>query len=160
MTQYLHDYFTAHAERAITCMKESQQAQSFYRRLHTRLERGEDLTAEVPEIARVGSAGAVDVVKKAIAEYEKKFQTAWVLPTTIQSQGKEHIKMHSEAYEILPRVTHTFSFSSAAGKVTVRTVTAGENLSIEFETPKNKMAAATAMNELEKAITYGLLAST
>ena len=160
MTQYLHDYFTAHAERAITCMKESQQAQSFYRRLHTRLERGEDLTAEVPEIARVGSAGAVDVVKKAMAEYEKKFQTAWVLPTTIQSQGKEHLKMHSEAYEILPRVTHTFSFSSAAGKVTVRTATAGENISIEFETPKNKMAAATAMNELEKAITYGLLAST
>ena len=160
MTQYLHDYFTAHAERAITCMKESQQAQSFYRRLHTRLERGEDLTAEVPEIARVGSAGAVEVVKKALAEYEKKFKVAWDLPTTIQSQGKEHIKMHSEAYEILPRVTHTFSFSSAAGKVTVRTVTAGENLSIEFETPKNKMAAATAMNELEKAITYGLLAST
>ena len=160
MTQYLHDYFTAHAERAITCMKESQQAQSFYRRLHTRLERGEDLTAEVPEIARVGSAGAVEVVKKALAEYEKNFKEAWDLPPTIQSQGKEHIKMHSETYEILPRVTHTFSFSSAAGKVTVRTVTAGENLSIEFETPKNKMAAATAMNELEKAITYGLLAST
>ena len=160
MTKYIHDYFTAHAERAITCMKESQQAQSFYRRLHTRLERGEDLTAEVPEIARVGSAGAVEVVKKALAEYEKNFKEAWDLPPTIQSQGKEHIKMHSEAYEILPRVTHTFSFSSAAGKVTVRTVTAGENLSIEFETPKNKMAAATAMNELEKAITYGLLAST
>ena len=160
MTKYIHDYFTAHAERAITCMKESQQAQSFYRRLHTRLERGEDLTAEVPEIARVGSAGAVEVVKKALAEYEKNFKAAWDLPPTIQSQGKEHIKMHSEAYEILPRVTHTFSFSSVAGKVTVRTVTAGENLSIEFETPKNKMAAATAMNELEKAITYGLLAST
>jgi hypothetical protein len=160
MTQYIHDYFTAHAERAITCMKESQQAQSFYRRLHTRLERGEDLTAEVPEIARVGSAGAVEVVKKALGEYEKKFKAAWDLPPTIQSQGKEHIKMHSEAYEILPRVTHTFSFSSAAGKVTVRTKTAGENLSIEFETPKNKMAAVTAMNELEKAITYGLLAST
>ena len=160
MTQYLHDYFTAHAERAITCMKESQQAQSFYRRLHTRLERGEDLTAEVPEIARVGSAGAVEVVKKALAEYEKKFKVAWDLPTTIQSQGKEHFKMHSEAYEILPRVTHTFSFISAAGKVTVRTKTAGENISIEFDTPKNKMAAATAMNELEKVITYGLLAST
>ena len=160
MTQYLHDYFTAHGERAITCMKESQQAQSFYRRLHTRLERGEDLSTEVPEIARVGINAALEVVKNAIAEYEKKFQTAWVLPPAIQSQGKEHLKMHSEAYEILPRITHTFSFSSAAGKVTVRTETAGENISIEFETPKNKMAAATAMNELEKAITYGLLAST
>jgi len=149
MTQYLHDYFTAHAERAITCMKESQQAQSFYRRLHTRLERGEDLTAEVPEIARVGSAGAVDVVKKAIAEYEKKFQTAWVLPTNIQSQGKEHFKMHSEAYEILPRVTHTFSFISAAGKVTVRTETAGENINIEFEFINNNSLFILILVEFE-----------
>ena len=159
MTQYIHDYFAAHALKAISGMKESQQAQSFYRRLLARLERGEDLSEEVPEIARVGSAGSVEVVKKALAEYEKNFKEAWDLPPTIQSQGKEHIKMYSEAYEILPRVTHTFSFSSAAGKVTVRTVTAGENLSIVFETPKNKMASDTAMNELEKAITYGLLAA-
>ena len=33
------------------------------------------------------------------------------------------------------------------------------HLRIDFETPKNKMAAATALNELEKAITYGLLAA-
>ena len=56
MTQYIHDYFAAHALKAISGMKESQQAQSFYRRLLARLERGEDLSAEVPEIARVGSA--------------------------------------------------------------------------------------------------------
>jgi hypothetical protein len=160
MSQHIHEYFLAHAQKAIDEMKQSLQAQSFYRRLLERLERGEDLSEEVPEIARVGVTGALGVVKKAIAEYEKRFQTAWVLPTTIQSQGKEHFKMHSEAYEILPRITHNFSFSSAAGKVTVRTKTAGENISIEFDTPKNKMAAATAMNELEKAITYGLLAST
>ncbi len=159
MSQHIHEYFFAHAQKAIDEMKQSLQAQSFYRRLLERLERGEDLSEEVPEITRVGVTGALDVVKKAIAEYEKRFQTAWILPTTIQLQGKEHLQMHSETYEILPRVTHTFSFSSAAGKVTVRTETAGENISIEFETPKNKMAAATAMNELEKAITYGLLAS-
>ncbi len=68
MTQYIHDYFAGHAKKAIAGMKESQQAQSFYHRLLARLDRGEDLTAEVPQIARVGSAGAVEVVKQAIAE--------------------------------------------------------------------------------------------
>lgn len=159
MTQYIHDYFTAHAQRAISGMKESQQAQSFYRRLLTRLERGEDLSVEVPEIARVGSAGAVEVVKQAIEENEAKFEAVWNLPKSVQDLGRQHVSMAREPYEILPRVTHSFTFTGAAGKVTVHTTTAGENIAVEFATPKNKMAAAAAESELEKALAFALLAA-
>ena len=159
MTQYIHDYFAAHAERAITGMKESQQAQSFYRRLLARLERGEDLSAEVPEIARVGSAGAVQVVKQAIAENEAKFDATWKLPKSVQTIGSYKVNIASEPYEILPRVTMAFTFVGAAGKVTVNTTTAGENVAVEFVTPKNKMAATAAMSELEKALSFALLAA-
>ena len=159
MTQYIHDYFAAHAERAITGMKESQQAQSFYRRLMARLERGEDLSTEVPEIARVGSAGAVQVVKQAIAENETKFDAVWNLPKSVQGIGSYKVNMASEPYEILPRVTMAFTFVGAAGKVTVNTTTAGENVSVEFIEPKNKMAAEAAKSELEKALSFALLAA-
>ena len=159
MTQYIHDYFAAHAERAITGMKESQQAQSFYRRLLARLERGEDLSAEVPEIARVGSAGAVQVVKQAIAENETKFNAVWNLPKSVQGIGRHNVNIQREPYEILPRVTLAFTFVGAAGKVTVNTTTAGENVSVEFIEPKNKMAAAGALSELEKALSFALLAA-
>jgi hypothetical protein len=41
----------------------------------------------------------------------------------------------------------------------VHAVTAGENVSVEFATPKNKMAAAAAVSELEKALSFALLAA-
>ena len=159
MTQYIHDYFAGHAKKAIAGMKESQQAQSFYHRLLARLDRGEDLTAEVPQIARVGSAGAVEVVKQAIAENETKFDAVWNLPKSVQGIGRQHVSMAREPYEILPRVTLAFTFVGDAGKVTVHTTTAGENVTIEFVEPKNKMAAAAAMSELEKALSFALLAA-
>jgi hypothetical protein len=159
MTQYIHDYFTAHAQRAIAGMKDSQQAQSFYRRLLARLERGEDLSAEVPEIARVGSAGAVEVVKQAIAENQAKFDAVWNLPKSVQAIGRHNVSMTREPYEILPRVKMAFTFVGAAGKVTVHTTTAGENGALEFAVPKNKMAAAAAVSELEKALSFALLAA-
>ena len=159
MTQYIHDYFAGHAKKAIAGMKESQQAQSFYHRLLARLERGEDLTAEVPQIARVGSAGAVEVVKQAIAENETKFDAVWNLPKSVQGIGRQHVSMAREPYEILPRVTLAFTFVGDAGKVTVHTTTAGENVTVEFVEPKNKMAAAAAMSELEKALSFALLAA-
>jgi hypothetical protein len=159
MTQYIHDYFAGHAKKAIAGMKESQQAQSFYHRLLARLDRGEDLTAEVPQIARVGSAGAVEVVKQAIAENETKFDAVWNLPKSVQGIGRQHVSMAREPYEILPRVTLAFTFVGDAGKVTVHTTTAGENVTVEFVEPKNKMAAAAAMSELEKALSFALLAA-
>jgi len=159
MTQYLHDYFTAHAERAISGMKESQQAQSFYRRLLARLERGEDLSAEVPEIARVGTAGATEVIKQAISENETKFDAVWNLPKSVQGIGHQHVSMTREPYEILPRVTMTFTYTCASGKVTVQALTAGENVSVEFAAPKNKMAAEASISELEKALAFALLAA-
>ena len=159
MTQYIHDYFAGHAKKAIAGMKESQQAQSFYHRLLARLDRGEDLTAEVPQIARVGSAGAVEVVKQAIKENETKFDAVWNLPKSVQGIGRQHVSMAREPYEILPRVTLAFTFVGDAGKVTVHTTTAGENVTVEFVEPKNKMAAAAAMSELEKALSFALLAA-
>jgi hypothetical protein len=159
MTQYLHDYFTAHAERAISGMKESQQAQSFYRRLLARLERGEDLSAEVPAIARVGTAGATEVIKQAISENETKFDAVWNLPKSVQGIGRQHVSMAREPYEILPRVTMTFTYTCVSGKVTVQALTSGENVSVEFAAPKNKMAAAAAVLELEKALAFALLAA-
>jgi hypothetical protein len=67
--------------------------------------------------------------------------------------------MAREPYEILPRVTMVFTYTGSAGKVTVQAVTAGENVAVEFATPKNKMAAAAAVSELEKALSFALLAA-
>lgn len=159
MTQYLHDYFSGHAERAISGMKGALQAQSFYKRLEMRLDKGEDLSSELPVIAKVGIAGALEVVKEAIAENKALETSTWDLPPKLQELGKVSLKMHKEPFEHLPRVTQTLVYKCPAGAVTVKIQTAGENFKLEFVTEKNKMAAEMSLRELEKEINFALLAT-
>jgi hypothetical protein len=159
MTQNLHDYFAGHANQAIEGMKAALQAQSFYQRLELRLDKGEDLSGELPVIAQVGTAGALDVVKDAIAENKALETSIWNFPPKVQALGKVSLDMHKEPFEHLPRVTQTLAYKCPAGAVKVTIQTAGENFKIEFITEKAKMAAEMSLRELEKEISFALLSS-
>ncbi len=159
MTQYLHDYFSGHATQAIEGMKAALQATSFYKRLEMRLNKDEDLSGELPVIAKVGIAGALEVVKDAIKENNALETSAWDLPPKVQALGKVSLDMHKEPFEHLPRVTQTLVYKCPAGAVTVTVQTAGENFKIEFTTEKTKMAAEMAMRELGKEISFALLSA-
>ena len=130
MTQYLHDYFSGHATQAIEGMKAALQAQSFYKRLEMRLSKGEDLSGELPVIAQVGNAGALDVVQQAIAENKALQTSVWDLPPKVQALGKVSLDMHKEPFEHLPRVTQTLIYKCPAGAVTATVQTAGENFKV------------------------------
>ncbi len=159
MTQYLHDYFSGHAERAIAGMKDALIAQRFYERLVPRLEQGEDLSGELPIIAKVGNAGALEVVHQAIEENKALVTSVWELPKRLKALGTLGISMTKDPYEHLPRVTLDFDYPCPAGAVNVKIQTAGENFKIEFTTEKNKMAAEMTLRELEKEISVALLAT-
>ena len=159
MTQYLHDYFSGHATQAIEGMKAALQATSFYKRLEMRLNKDEDLSGELPVIAKVGIAGALEVVKDAIKENNALETSAWDLPPKVQALGKVSLDMHKEPFEHLPRVTQTLVYKCPAGAVTVTVQTAGENFKIESTTEKTKMAAEMAMRELGKEISFALLSA-
>ena len=159
MTQYLHDYFAGHATQAIEGMKAALQAQSFYKRLELRLDKGEDLSGELPVIAKVGNAGALDVVKEAIEENKALETSVWNFSPKVHKIGKVTLDMHKEPFEHLPRVTQTLVYKCPAGAVSVNIQTAGENFKIEFTTEKTKMAAEMAMRELEKEISFALLSA-
>jgi hypothetical protein len=159
MTQYLHDYFAGHATQAIEGMKAALQAQSFYKRLEMRLNKGEDLSGELPVIAKVGIAGALDVVKEAIAENKALETSVWNFSPKVHKIGKITLDMHKEPFEHLPRVTQSLDYKCPAGAVTVTIQTAGENFKIEFTTEKTRMAAEMGLRELEKEISFALLSA-
>ena len=159
MTQYLHDFFAGHTERAIDGMKAALQAESFYKRLQARLAKGEDLSGEVPIIAKVGAQGALEVVEQAIQENQALVQTVWELPPKIKKLGKQQLDMQKEPFEHLPRVALTYNYKSPAGAVVVSIRTAGENFKIEMTSSPNKMAAELSLRELEKEISFALLSA-
>ena len=70
MSTLLTQYFERYSEDAIAKMKEAILAVSFYERIKLRLVKKEDLSVELPTIAKVGPAGTMAVVRQAISDYK------------------------------------------------------------------------------------------
>jgi len=154
MSELLTKYFEGYAENSITRMKESLLAVSFYERIKARLANKEDLSKELPIIAKVGAAGTMTVVKEAIADYKSQVSTAWDLNPRLQELGKQKVSLTVNEREHLPRAEVSYQFKSSAGTVKVHITTAGENYTVSINEGKNPMAAQMACIELEKQLTF------
>ena len=159
MSQALHDYFTQHGEKALAGMKQALLAQNFYNRLLPRLIAGEDLSDEMPVIAKLGQKGTIKVAKAALAENQARMQAVWQLPPKLRKLGEQEIKMNTEPYELLPRVQMIYRYKCSAGQVVVHVQTMGENVSVTWKTERNKMVAAMCLQQLEKDLAFALLAN-
>ena len=154
MSALLTQYFERYAEEAITQMKGSVLAVSYYQRILARLLKQEDLRNELAVIARVGPAGTLAVVKEAIADYQAQIANAWQLNPRLQDMGKQKVSLTRDAREHLPRADVSYQFKSAAGTVKVHITTAGETFKLDIAAGKNPMAAQLACIELEKQLTF------
>ena len=154
MSALLTQYFERYAEEAITKMKASVLAVSYYQRILARLLKQEDLSGELAIIARVGPAGTLAVVKDAIADYQAQIANAWSLNPRLQDIGKQKTSLTVDAREHLPRADVSYQFKSEAGTVKVRITTAGETFKLDITAGRNPMAAQLACIELEKQLTF------
>ena len=154
MSELLTKYFEGYAENSITRMKDSLLAVSFYERIKARLVKKEDLSKELPIIAKVGAAGTMTVVKEAIADYKSQVSKAWDLNPRLQELGKQKVSLTVNEREHLPRAEVSYQFKSSAGTVKVHITTAGENYTVSINAGKNPMAAQMACIELEKQLTF------
>jgi len=154
MSELLTQYFERYAENAITKMKASLIAVDYYERIRLRLVQKEDLSKELPIIAKVGAAGTMTVVKEAIADYKSQVSTAWDLNSRLQELGKQKVSLTVNEREHLPRAEVSYQFKSKAGTVKIHITTAGENYTVSINAGKNPMAAQMACIELEKQLTF------
>jgi len=154
MSELLTKYFEGYAENAINRVKASLLAVSFYERVMARLVVKEDLSKELPIIAKVGPAGTMAVVKEAIADYRNQVTAAWDLNPQLRDIGKQKVSLVFHEREHLPRADVSYQFKSKAGTVKVHITTAGENYTVSINAGKNPMAAQMACIELEKQLTF------
>jgi len=154
MSELLTKYFEGYAENAINRVKVSLLAVSFYERIMARLAVKEDLSKELPIIAKVGPAGTMAVVKEAIADYRNQVTAAWDLNPQLRDIGKQKVSLVFNEREHLPRADVSYQFKSKAGTVKVHITTAGENYTVSINAGKNPMAAQMACIELEKQLTF------
>lgn len=153
MSPLLTEYFDRYAESAITKMKAALIAVDYYERIRLRLVQKEDLSKELPIIAKLGPAGTMTVVKEAITDYKAQVAGAWNLNPGLQDVGKHRVNLTAHAREHLPRADVSYQFKSDAGTVKVHIASAGENYTVAINAGKNPMAAQLACIELEKQLT-------
>ena len=159
MSTQLTQYFERYAENAIAQMKDALLAVDYYERIRIRLLKKEDLSAELPIIAKVGPAGTLTVVKNAIAEYKAQVSNAWKLAPRLQDLGTQSVNLIVNELEHLPRADVHYQFKSSAGTVKVHITTAAETYQLTITAGKNPMAAELAFRELEKQLTFIALTS-
>lgn len=154
MSTQLTQYFERYAENAIAQMKEALLAVDYYERIRQRLIKNEDLSAELPIIARIGPEGTMTVVRNAIAEYKAQVSNAWKLAPRLQDLGTQSVNLIVNELEHLPRADVHYQFKSSASVVKVRITTAAETYQLTITAGKNPMAAELAFRELEKQLTF------
>ena len=154
MSSQLTQYFERYAENALAKMKEALLAVDYYERIRLRLLKNEDLSNELPIIAKVGPAGTMTVVKKAIADYKAQVNNAWKLAPRLLDIGTHRVNLIVNELEHLPRADVQYQFKSSAGIVKVHITTAAETYQLTITAGKNPMAAELAFRELEKQLTF------
>jgi hypothetical protein len=154
MTDQLTKYFEDFAESSIQRMKSALLGIRYYERIRARLAKKEDLSGELPIIAKVGPVGTMEVVKEAIADYKKQLAGAWNIHPRLQEIGKFKCVLTTNDREQIPRAELKYEFKSSAGTVKIRITSAGETYSVEINAGKNPMAAQLARRELEKNLTF------
>ena len=154
MSTQLTQYFERYAEHAVTKMKAALLAVDYYERIRLRLLKNEDLSNELPIIAKVGPAGTMTVVKNAIADYKAQVANAWKLAPRLQNLGTQSVNLIVNELEHLPRADVHYQFKSSAGTVKVHITTAAETYELKIIAGKNSMAAELAFRELEKQLTF------
>ena len=154
MSSQLNQYFARYAESAIATMKDALLAVDYYERIRLRLLKNDDLSNELPIIAKVGPAGTMTVVKNAIADYKAQIANAWKLAPRLQDLGTHSVNLIVNELEHLPRADVHYQFKSSAGTVKVHITTAAETYDLKITAGKNPMAAELAFRELEKQLTF------
>lgn len=160
MSTELTLYFEQYAQNALDQLMKDLVAKSFYERILARLQNKEDLSTELPIIKKVGVKKATAVVKAALTDYAKDSENAWDLPAKLKEAAKSkvsQVKMHQEH---LPRFDVLHQFATDAGAVKVHITTTGQNIKVELNAGKNKMAAQAAIYGLEKQVAFANLSQT
>ena len=160
MSAELTLYFERYAQSALDQMMGSLVAKSFYQRILVRLANKEDLSGELPIIKKVGIKNAIAVVRTALSDYAKESLVAWDLPAELKKTAKTKISQVQHHQEHLPRYDVLHQFTTDAGIVKVHVTTSGQNIKVEIHAGKNRMAAQSALYELEKQIAFANLSQT
>ena len=123
MTPFIQNFFERKANAALKQSLERACDLSHFKQVKTRLDSGEDLTKELPQLKKLSNKDALAAVKTLIKRCDTDLNDYWTLPKA--AKAKLTVTHKSFKGELVPRFTAIYGFNTKLGQVEIKVTTQG-----------------------------------
>jgi hypothetical protein len=158
MTPFIQTFFESKANNALKQSLERACDLSHFKQVKTRLEAGEDLSKELPQLKKLSKKDALAAVKTLIKRCDTDLAGYWTLPKA--AKAKLAITHKSYKGELVPRFTANYQFETQLGLVEIKVTTQGRYVFVSPSTKDVKKAnIELALRDVEKQLTLAALSA-
>lgn len=109
------------------------QERDLYAHALNKLELGEDLSADLPEIKDVKPAVAKKVMQRMVADADKAVSSAWELPSNVGKLFHTTVRSHRDEMSLLPCFDVEYKAETAKGAVQIAIKTWRRNVTVTVD---------------------------
>jgi len=123
-----------------------------FKQVLNRINQGEDLSGELPQLKKLDKKTAIAAVKTLIKRCEEDMAAFWMLPNS--PKIKIDVKQIYPSTDLVPRFTANYVITTPVGKVGIRVATQGNYISVQTNTKDvTKPRLDEAIRSIERQIT-------
>jgi len=151
MTPFIQTFFERKANGALKQILERSCDLSHFKQVKTRLQAGEDLSKELPQLKKLSKKDALAAVNTLIKRCDTDLNDYWVLPKA--AKAKLSVTHVSYRGELVPRFTAVYAFKTQLGQVEIKVTTQGRYVFVSPSAKDVKKAnTELALRDVEKQL--------
>lgn len=144
-------YFENLAESALKKSLSRAADLSYFKQVKRRIESGEDLTKELPQLKKLDKRSALATIRTLIKRCDSDLTDYWSIPSS--PKIRVNIEHRSFKAELVPRFKAVYTFKTILGSVAINALTMGRYIFVSADTTDIKKAnAELALREVEKQL--------
>ena len=157
MSEFIQTFFERKARQALNESMDRASDLSYFKQVKRRIEAGEDLSKELPQLKKLAKKDAVRSLDTLIKRCETDLANYWNLAKAAKS--KVTVKHEKFVTELVPRFKAAYEFKTAFGEVTVSVKTQGNYILVSADMKDVKKGhTEVALMDVEKQLSLaGLL---
>ena len=152
MRSVIHTFFESKAHDAMEHSYARASDLTLFKQVKQRIDLGEDLSKELPQLKKLAKKDALAVVKQLIKRCDTDLNTYWTLPDA--AKVKTVVKHELFKGELIARFKAEYTFKTKLGAVVIQVHTQGQYVFVGIDTQGVKKAnTELALRDVEKQLT-------
>ena len=128
--EHLAQLFKSRAERSLAQAIDQLNARSLYARALNKIEQGQDISDELPELMTISTANAIRIINNLIADADEQVESAWALDTRYADLFKTSFRMKQQPGELFPVFDVEYTATTVNGAVVISAVSSRRMVSV------------------------------